>query len=69
MAPSLIVSVSHIAADPSLAVGAMVTARASKLGVVLDFSKAEHQALSRYTNDAGNHVLIEVHSSATLQAR
>jgi hypothetical protein len=68
-APSLIVSVSHVAADPSLAVGAMVTARASKLGVVLDFSKAEHQALSRYTNDAGNHVLIEVHSSATLQAR
>jgi hypothetical protein len=68
-APSLVVSVSHVAADPSLAVGAMVTATASKLGVVLDFAHAEHQALSRYTNDSGNHVLIEVHPSATLQAR
>jgi murein DD-endopeptidase MepM/ murein hydrolase activator NlpD len=68
-APSLIVSISHISADPSLTVGAMVTAGASKLGTVLDFSRVEHQALSRYTNDAGNHVLIEVHPSATLQAR
>ena len=47
----------------------MVNADASKLGVVLDFSRAEQQALSRYTNDAGNHVLIEVHPSATFQAR
>ena len=68
-APSLIVSVSHVAADPSLAVGAMVTADASKLGTVLDFSRVEEQTLSRYTNDAGNHVLVEVHPSATLQAR
>jgi hypothetical protein len=68
-APSLVVSVSHLRPDPSLAVGGMVTADASKLGVVLDFSRAESQALSRYTNDAGNHVLIEVHPSTTLQAR
>jgi hypothetical protein len=68
-APSLIVSVSHVAADPSLTVGSMVTADASKLGTVLDFSRAERQALSRYTNDAGNHVFVEVHPSATLQAR
>jgi len=68
-APSMIVSVSHIAADPSLTVGSMVTANASKLGVVLDFSHAEQQPLSHYTNDAGNHVLIEVHPSASLQAR
>jgi hypothetical protein len=47
----------------------MVSADASKLGVVLDFSLAERQALSRYTNDSGNHVLVEVHPSATLQAR
>jgi len=47
----------------------MVTYDASKLGTVLDFSRVERQALSRYTNDAGNHVLIEVHPSATLQAR
>jgi len=68
-APSLIVSVSHIEADPSLTVGEMVTTDASKLGVVLDFTHAEQQALAQYTNDAGNHVLIEVHPSATLQAR
>jgi hypothetical protein len=68
-APSMIVSISHIAADPALTVGSMVTAGASKLGVVLDFSHVEQQPLAHYTNDAGNHVLIEVHPSATLQAR
>ena len=68
-APSLIVSISHLSADPSLTVGEMVSVYASKLGVVLDFSRAERQALSRYTNDSGNHVLVEVHPSATLQAR
>jgi len=68
-APSLVISISHLRADPSLSVGSMVTYDASKLGTVLDFSRVENQALSRYTNDAGNHVLIEVHPSATLQAR
>jgi hypothetical protein len=68
-APSLIVSISHLSADPSLTVGEMVSVDASKLGVVLDFSGAEQQSLSRYTNDSGNHVLVEVHPSATLQAR
>jgi hypothetical protein len=68
-APSLVVSVSQIDPDPSLTVGEMVTADASKLGVVLDFSQVQQQPLARYTNDAGNHVLIEVHPSATLQAR
>jgi murein DD-endopeptidase MepM/ murein hydrolase activator NlpD len=68
-APSLIVSISHLRPDPSLTVGAMVTAGASKLGTVIDFSRVEVQPLSRYTNDAGNHVLVEVHPSATLQPR
>jgi hypothetical protein len=68
-APSMVVSVSHLDADPSLTVGSMVTSDASKLGVVLDFSSAEQQGLAHFTNDAGNHVLIEVHPSATLQAR
>jgi hypothetical protein len=68
-APSLIVSISHLSVDPSLTVGEMVRATTSKLGIVLDFSHAEQQALSRYTNDSGNHVLVEVHPSATLQAR
>jgi len=66
-APSLVVSVSQLRADPSLTVGDTVTASASKLGRVLDFSKVERQALARYTNDAGNHVSLEVHPAATLQ--
>jgi len=67
--PSLVVSISRLTADPSLKVGTVVTASASRLGEVLDFSLVEHQALARYTNDAGNHVLIEVHPVATLQVR
>jgi hypothetical protein len=66
-APSLVVSVSRLRADPSLAVGATVTAASAKLGQVLDFSKVERQALARHTNDDGNHVLVEVHPAATLQ--
>jgi hypothetical protein len=66
-APSLVVAVSHVRVDPSLAVGSGVTAGTSKLGTVVDFSPAERQALARYTNDAGNHVVVEVHASATLQ--
>jgi len=65
-APSLVVSVSTIAPDPSLVVGASVTEDASKLGEVLDLARVETQALARYTDDAGNHVLIEVHPAATL---
>ena len=45
----------------------MSAAASSKLGRVLDLSKVERQALARYTNDAGNHVLLEVHPAATLQ--
>lgn len=66
-APSLVVTVSHLRVDPSLAVGSAVTAGGSKLGQVVDFSRTEKQALARYTNDAGNHVDVEVHTSATLQ--
>jgi hypothetical protein len=66
-APSLVVQVSHVRADPSLEVGSPVTSGTSKLGQVVDFSHAERQALSRYTTDTGNHVAIEVHTSATLQ--
>ena len=51
---------------PVARVGATVTAASSKLGRVLDFSKVERQALARHTNDAGNHVLLEVRTAATL---
>ncbi len=65
-APSLVVSVSHVRVDPSLKVGSALTAGGSKLGAVVDFTRAEHQALSRYTNDSGNHAVVEVHPAATL---
>jgi murein DD-endopeptidase MepM/ murein hydrolase activator NlpD len=65
-APSLVVTISHVRVDPLLAVGSPVTSGGSRLGSVVDFAKAEHQALSRYTNDSGNHVVVEIHPSATL---
>jgi hypothetical protein len=68
-APSLVVSVANIAADPSLTVGSAVTAGSSKIGELIDLSKFETQALARYTNDAGNHVLVEVHPAASLAIR
>src|SRR5262249_29884320 len=66
-APSLVVSISRLRPDPSLKVGASVTASSSKLGEVLDLSNVEQQSLARYTNDEGNHVLLEIHPAATLQ--
>ncbi len=45
-----------------------MTAGSTKLGVLLDLSKVEKQELARYTNDAGDHVLIEVYPAATLNA-
>jgi hypothetical protein len=65
-APSLVVTVGNIAVDPSLAVGATVTLGSSKLGELIDLSKVETQSLARYTNDAGNHVLVEVHPTVSL---
>jgi murein DD-endopeptidase MepM/ murein hydrolase activator NlpD len=64
-APSLIVSISHLRVDPSLVVGSPLTAGGSKLGSIVDFSTAEKQALAHYTNDSGNHVVVEVHPAAT----
>jgi hypothetical protein len=64
--PSLTVSVSHVRVDPSLVVGATLTSGGSKLGTVVDFAQAESQALAHYTNDSGNHVVVEVHPAASL---
>jgi murein DD-endopeptidase MepM/ murein hydrolase activator NlpD len=63
---SVVVSLTHLSQDPSLAVGSTVTAGTSKLGTVVDLSGVETEALARYTQDAGNHVSIEVHPAATL---
>jgi hypothetical protein len=65
-APAFVVAITHVKPDPSLTVGSSVAAGTSKLGILLDFSKVEEQALARYTQDAGNHVEIEVRSAGEL---
>jgi hypothetical protein len=67
--PGLVVSVSPVQPSSKLSVGAPVIAGSTKLGSVVDVSGVEHQALSRYTQDAGNHVTVEVHPSSTLALR
>jgi murein DD-endopeptidase MepM/ murein hydrolase activator NlpD len=64
--PSVVVVVSHLRADPSLTVGSAVVASTSRLGTLLDFSAVEKQSLARFTQDAGNHVSVELHAAATL---
>ncbi len=66
-APSFVVSLTQLRPDPALTVGSSVAAAGSKLGVVLELSAVERQALARYTQDAGDHVSVEVHPAATLQ--
>jgi hypothetical protein len=60
---SLVVAVTQLTADPSLTVGSAVVSGATKLGTVVDLASVEQQALSRYTNDGGNHVTIEVRAA------
>jgi hypothetical protein len=68
-APSVVVSVSRLRADPALTVGSLVTAGTSKIGVVVDLSRLEEQALARYSGDVGNHVTIEVRPAASAGVR
>jgi hypothetical protein len=68
-APSIVVSLTQVRPDPALTVGSPVAAATSKLGAILDLSGVQKQALARYTQDAGNHVTIEVHPAATLALR
>ncbi len=65
-APSLVVEIQHVRADPSLSVGANVAAGSSKLGTVVNMRRIERQALARYATDGGNNVAIQVFPSATL---
>ena len=62
-APSLVVAVSQLTADPSLTVGSAVVSGTTKLGTVVDLASVEQQALAKYTNDGGNHVAIEVRAA------
>jgi hypothetical protein len=68
-APSLVVSITRLRPDPALTVGSTVAATTSRLGTVLDLAHVERQSLARYTQDAGNHVTIEVRPAATLRLR
>jgi hypothetical protein len=68
-APSVVVSLTHLRPDPALTVGSAVAARRSKIGVVLDLTGVERQALARHTQDAGNNVSLEVRTAATLSIR
>jgi hypothetical protein len=52
--------------DAALRVGNNVVSGRTKVGMVVDLSRVERQALARYTNYAGNHVSIEVRASAAL---
>lgn len=63
---SVVVSVTRLEADPTLKVGSTITAGTRKIGTILDLSKVERQALAEHTQDAGNHVQIEVRPAPTL---
>jgi hypothetical protein len=63
-APSLIVSLSHLAPDPSLTVGSPVLASSSKLGTVVDVAVVERQALAKHAPARGNNVAIDVRPAA-----
>ena len=64
--PSLVVTLTQIRPDAALRVGDAVVSGRTKVGQVVDLSRVERQALARYTNDAGDHVSIEVRASAAL---
>jgi hypothetical protein len=66
IAPSLVLSLTQLEPDPALTVGSTVAASSTKVGRVIDLSGVERQALARYTQDAGNHVSIELRPAATL---
>lgn len=63
-APSVIVSLTHVRPDPSLAVGSLTLAGSSKLGTVVDAAVVEQQALAEHARASGNNVAIEVHPAA-----
>ena len=63
-APALIVTLSHLEPDPSLAVGSPVLASSSKLGSVVDVAAVERQALAKHARARGNNVAIDVHPAA-----
>jgi hypothetical protein len=64
--PDLVVGVSNLAPDPALTVGSSVSAARTKIGRTIDLSRVEEAGLSKYTQDKGQHVHVEVHPAASL---
>jgi hypothetical protein len=64
ISPGVVVSLTRLRADPALTVGSTVAAAKTKVGVVLDLSAVEKQALARYTQDRGNNVSLSVRPAA-----
>jgi hypothetical protein len=65
-APSVVVSLTQLRSDPAITVGTTVISGRTKLGAVVNLAPIEQQALARYTNDAGNHVSVELRPAAAL---
>lgn len=61
--PSVTVSLTHVKADPALAVGMAVLGSTSKLGTVVDVASVERQALAEHAPEGGNNVAISVYPS------
>lgn len=67
--PSVVVSLTHLRADPALTVGSSVQKARTKVGAIVDLTSAERQALARYTQDKGNNVALSVRPAALLSVR
>jgi hypothetical protein len=65
-APSLVVTLTQLRSDPAIRVGLNVVSGRTKIGSVVNLAPYEKQALAKYTNDAGNHVSVEVRPAAAL---
>jgi hypothetical protein len=61
---TVIVSMTRIAIDPTLAIGKPLQAGVTRVGSIIDLSKLEKQQLAHYTQDSGNHVTIEIKPAA-----
>jgi hypothetical protein len=65
-APSVVVTLTQLRSDPAMKVGWNVVSGRTKIGSVVNLAPYERQALAKYTNDAGNHVSIELRPAAAL---
>jgi hypothetical protein len=60
-APSVMVSLTHLRPDRSLAVGSALHRASSKIGSVVDVAAVERQGLAAHARDRGNNVAIAVY--------